>query len=317
MTALGSTFVDSPPDVPKELFGYEVLDYLGQGARSDIYVVSHPETHQIYALKYVVRKTDKDDRFIEQLENEYEIGRQVSHPALRRCIDLKVNRTLLRKTIDAAMIMELFDGTPLDTKPTTNLPDTLDCFIQTAKAIDALHQMGYVHCDLKPNNILRSPTGAVKVIDLGQAARSGSVKKRIQGTPDYISPEQVKLQAVSPRTDVYNFGATLYWALTGRNLPTLFTLEKSENSFLVDDKLASPHDINPSIPEQLSNLVMECVKLSPSKRPEMSDVIRRLETIEYVVKRNAHVQSAFSTGGAIGSRAETFRNRTKPMARAV
>jgi eukaryotic-like serine/threonine-protein kinase len=285
-TTLNPTLSESHATLPKELFGYEVLDYLGQGARSDIYVVSDPQTHQIYALKHVVRKSEKDDRFIEQLENEYEIGRQVRHEGMRRCLDLKVNRTLLRKTIDAAMVMELFDGTPLDTKPTTNLIDTMDCFIQTAKAIESLHQLGYVHCDLKPNNILRAPTGAVKVIDLGQTARVGTVKKRIQGTPDYISPEQVKLQPISTRTDVYNFGATLYWALTGRNLPTLFTLEKSENSFLVDEKMASPRDLNQNVPEQLSDLVMQCVRLSPSKRPEFSEIIRRMEVIEYAIKRN-------------------------------
>jgi eukaryotic-like serine/threonine-protein kinase len=133
----------------------------------------------------------------------------------------------------------------------------------------------------------------VKVIDLGQAARAGTVKKRVQGTPDYISPEQVKLQPVTTRTDVYNFGATLYWALTGRNLPTLFTLEKGENSFLVDDQMASPRDLNPQVPETLSNLVMECVKVNVAKRPEMSDVIRRLEIIEHVAKRNAQAHGYF------------------------
>jgi len=293
MTTLDSAPAQGQLILPKELFGYEVLDYLGQGARSDIYVVSHPDTHQLYALKHVVRKSDKDDRFFEQLENEYEVGRQATHPGLRRCIDLKINRTLLRKNIDAALVMELFDGSPLDVKPPASLTETMDCFIQTAKALDVLHQLGYVHCDLKPNNILRAPNGQVKVIDLGQAACIGTVKKRIQGTPDYISPEQVKCQAISTRTDVYNFGATFYWALTGRNLPTLFTIEKSENSFLVDDKMASPRDLNPGVPEQLSNLIMQCVKLTPAKRPELSDVIRRLEIIEHVIKRNSKSSTQF------------------------
>ena len=309
MSVFGSVLQPVGVDLPRELFGFEVLDYLGQGARSDIYVVSHPETKQVYALKYVVRKTEKDDRFIEQLENEFEVGRQVNHRNLRRCIDLKVNRTLLRKATDAALIMELFDGTPLEVQPPNGVVETLDCFIQTAKGLDALHQLGYVHCDLKPNNILRATDGTVKVIDLGQAAKAGTVKKRIQGTPDYISPEQVKLQPVSAKTDVYNFGATLYWALAGRNLPTLFTLEKGENSFLVDDQLASPRDLNDQVPETLSNLVMECVKVNPAKRPEMSEVIRRLEIIEHVAKRNAQTQGYFRSGEA------GFRG--KAVARAV
>ena len=127
---------------------------------------------------------------------------------------------------------------------------------------------GYVHCDLKPNNIMLGSDGQVKVIDLGQACKINTVKKRIQGTPDYIAPEQVKCEAVTPRTDVYNFGATLYWVLTGKNLPTLYTMKRSDNSFLVDTKIDSPRDLNPKVPENLSNLVMECVRVNPAKRPE-------------------------------------------------
>src|SRR5690606_4017510 len=69
--------------LPENLFGYEVLAFLGEGAASYIYAVSDPASKQIYALKHVLRKTDKDDRFIEQLEAEYEVGRHVRHPALR------------------------------------------------------------------------------------------------------------------------------------------------------------------------------------------------------------------------------------------
>ena len=116
----------------------------------------------------------------------------------------------------------------------------------------------------------------------------------VAGTAGYIAPEQVKLLPVTPKTDIYNFGATLYWALTGRNLPTLFTLEKSENSFLVDDKMSSPRDLNSGVPEQLSDLVMQCVRLSPTKRPEFSEIIRRMEVIEYATKRNQ--RNAFHAG---------------------
>ena len=126
----------------------------------------------------------------------------------------------------------------------------------------------------------------MKVIDLGQACRAGTVKQRIQGTPDFISPEQVKCEPVSLRTDVFNFGATLYWALTHKKIPTLFTLKKGDNSFLVDDRIMAPADHNPQVPANLSNLVMECVRTNPAKRPEnMTEVTRRLETIEYAARR--------------------------------
>lgn len=278
--------------MPKNLFGYEVLDYIGQGAGSLIYVVSDPQTRQLFALKHVVRKTDKDERFIEQLEAEYEVGRRISHPALRRSLAYKANKTLLRKTTEAALIMELFDGKPLEGNRPIGLRQTVDIFIKTAQALEGLHKAGYVHCDLKPNNILVGSSGEVKVIDLGQTCPIGTTKSRIQGTPDYISPEQVKCEAVSPKTDVYNFGATLFWCLTGKNLPTLFTLKKGDNSILSDDLLDTPMKLNPRVPEPLSNLVMECVRVRVDKRPEMTDVTRRLEIILYALQKAAAAAAA-------------------------
>jgi serine/threonine-protein kinase len=149
--------------------------------------------------------------------------------------------------------------------------------------------MGYAHCDLKPNNILVNAKGEVKIIDFGQACRLGSVKERIQGTPDFIAPEQVKRDSITAKTDVFNFGATLYASLTGRNIPTLYTVKKGDNSFLVDDVIPSPRDVEPEVPEQLSNLVMECIRTNPSKRPELTDVIRRLEVLEFSARRRAAV----------------------------
>src|ERR1039458_2001032 len=178
--------------VPKQLFGYDVIDLIGEGAGSIIYAVSRPESGQIYALKHVVRKTDKDVRFIEQLENEFEVSKRFTHPGLRRSIDVKVLRTLLRKPTEAMLVMELFDGTPLDAQQSRDVDGTVDIFIQVAEALDALHGYGFVHCDLKPNNILVNNRGEVKVIDFGQACPVGTAKARIQGTPAFISPEQVK-----------------------------------------------------------------------------------------------------------------------------
>jgi len=278
----------SSGDVPKSLFGYDVLEFLGEGAGSMIYAVSKPETGQIYALKHVKRNNDKDVRFIEQVENEFEVSKKFSHPGLRRSIDVKVLHTLLRKPTECALVMELFDGIPLEAQDMRDVGKIVDIFIQVADALDSMHSLGLVHCDLKPNNILVDGDGKAKVIDFGQACKVGTAKKRIQGTPDFISPEQVKCDPVSIRTDVFNFGATLYWALCGKSLPTLFTLKKSENSFLVDDFMASPASLNPKVPESLSNLVMECVKTNPAKRPaDLKEVARRLEIMRHAMRKQA------------------------------
>lgn len=264
--------------LPQRLFGYDVLARLGDGAASVIYAVSDPKTSQVYALKHVVRRTDKDDRFIEQLENEYQVASQFRLPSLRRCVDLKINRTLLRKVIDAALIMELVDGVPLDQNLPKELPKIIDCFAQAGKALGALHYLRYVHCDFKPNNLLVSAENQIKLVDFGQAARFGTAKPRIQGTPDFIAPEQVKCKPVSERTDIYSFGASLYWALTGYRVPTLFTVEKSERRMLVEQNFPSPRELKSDIPEALSKLVMHCVEMQPAARPaDMTTVLERLE----------------------------------------
>ncbi|CAN5433977.1 hypothetical protein BH10PLA1_BH10PLA1_05290 [soil metagenome] len=274
----------SESGMPTSIYEYDVIDFIGEGAGSVLYVVSHHETKQIYALKHVIRKTDKHARFIEQVENEFNVGQKVKHPNLRAVVALRETKSLLRKTTECALVLEMFDGTPLDMQQTPSIERLLNCFIDTGKAIEALHHAGFVHCDLKPNNILLSTEGVTKVIDLGQACPVGTKKERIQGTPDYIAPEQVRCEPVTQRTDVFNFGATMYWSLTGRKIPTLFTLKKAKNSFLVDDVIASPTQINPKVPEMLSNLVMECVRTTVAKRPgDMGELVSRLETMDHAL----------------------------------
>jgi serine/threonine-protein kinase len=267
-------------ELPKSLFGYNVLKHIGNGAGSRIYAVTKPGTGQTFALKHVVRSDEKSIRFVEQIQNEFSVGKNVKSKYLRASIDLHVHRSLMLRVNEAALIMEYVDGTPLDVSLPRRVSDILAVFYKTAKAILALHEAGLVHCDLKPGNILTSEGGSVKVIDLGQTCPIGTVKARIQGTPDYIAPEQVKCKSVLPQTDIFNFGASLYWCLTGKKLPTLFTIKKGENSFLVDTQLPTPASLNPLVPENLSAFVMECVKSNPLKRPEnMGLIMTRLDLI--------------------------------------
>ena len=273
--------------MPQKLLHYEVLERLGEGAGSTIYRVRDPSTGRELALKHVVRSDQKDIRFVEQMETEFEISRQFTHPNLRRSYDLKIQKTMLVKVAEAFLVMELVDGRPLDVNPPRDMMDTLDVFIGAAQGLRAMHQMGYAHCDIKPNNILRNDKGEVKVIDFGQSCRIGTVKERIQGTPDYIAPEQVTRRPISVKTDVFNLGATLYWALTSKPIPTLYTVnKKGENSFLLDSKIDTPMQLNPRVPTAVSNLVMECIATSPSKRPaDMDQFINRLELGKHILMK--------------------------------
>lgn len=286
LKTLASTSIAPSGDLPRTLFGYDVLEFLGEGAGSLIYAVSDPAIKQVYAMKHVVVKTDRDVRFVDQLRNEFDVSAALAHTRLRRVIDIKLTRSLLRKVTEAGLVMELVEGVPLEVRPPSDVRVMIETMLETAQALGAMHARGFVHCDLKPNNILLEPGGTIKVIDLGQACAVGTVKKRIQGTPDFIAPEQVRCEPCTVRTDVYNFGATFYWALCGRKVPTLFTLKKSENSFLVSDQIAAPHEVNPRVPPTLSNLVMECVRAHANRRPpDMHELIRRLEIVRYAVLR--------------------------------
>ena len=269
------------------LLHYQVLEQLGEGARSTIYKVLDPSTRNTFALKHVVRADQKDIRFIEQMEAEYDISRLFSHKNLRRSFELKIVKTLLLKVNEAFLVMEYFDGLPLEIGLPTDTSEILETFIQAAEGLKAMNAMGFVHCDIKPNNILRDRHGRVKVIDFGQSCKIGTIKERIQGTPDFIAPEQVNRKPVTVATDVFNLGATLYWALTGRHIPTLYTVnKKGENSFLLDTAIPAPSELNPKVPLAVSNLVLECVSTNPAKRPvDMDAVIHRLELGRHVLNK--------------------------------
>lgn len=271
----------------QRLLNYDIIEKLGEGARSTIYLAVDPETGRKYALKHVKRDDQKDIRFIEQMEQEFEISRQFNHPNLRRTYELKIQKTLLLKVTEAFLLMEYFDGRAMDVYLPPDMIDVLDIFTHAAAGLKSMHQLGFVHCDIKPNNILRSNSGDVKVIDFGQSCKAGTIKERIQGTPDYIAPEQVARRPVTTQTDVFNLGATLYWAITGKTIPTLYTVnKKGENSLLSDDLITKPIDLNPKLPPALSILAMDCIATNPKKRPDdMDEVIRRLELAKHLIEK--------------------------------
>src|ERR1700683_3741368 len=97
LMSLVQSITNQAAKLPKSIFNYEVIDYIGQGAGSFLYAVTDPKSKQIYALKHVPVRNEKDQRYVEQLEAEYEVGKSVSDPGLRRSVDMKVHRNLLRK----------------------------------------------------------------------------------------------------------------------------------------------------------------------------------------------------------------------------
>ncbi len=256
--------------------GFTILKRIGNGARSTIYLATDGQEQNQIALKRVIYEKPEDSRVFEQTENEFKVARQIDHPYVRKCYQLKKIRSML-KVKELLLTMEYFEGKPLENSPTLSLGDVLLVFRMVASGLYAIHQHGYVHCDIKPNNILLSKPGSIKIIDLGQSCKIGTVKPRIQGTPDYIAPEQVRRKALGPKTDIFNLGATMYWALTGKNVPTLIPKTNSYG-LPVTEQLIAPHELKEQIPLRVSKLVMDCVKEDPAERPHnMTTVISRLD----------------------------------------
>ena len=260
--------------------GFRIMKKLGTGARTTIYLAIDLSTNKRVALKRAVLETEQDHRIFEQMATEYQISSKINHPYIRKCFPLIKKRRFF-KTNEVLMPMELFVGRSLEESPSLSLGDILLIFRMIATGLDAMHQKGLIHCDIKPNNILISPAGSIKIIDLGQSCKFGVIKSRIQGTPDYIAPEQVKRQQLSHRTDIFNLGATMYWAMTGKNIPTLLSqkmdigLNNNNNN-----EFRAPHKIYRKIPRQVSKLVMKCVEEKPAKRPEnMSEVIATFDVL--------------------------------------
>jgi serine/threonine-protein kinase len=257
--------------------GYTIIKRLGTGARSTIYLARDEDGKEI-ALKRVVFERAEDSRIFDQVETEYKVANDIDNPYVRKCYALKKIRRMMRVR-EMILSMELFEGTTLEDSPSLSLVDVLLVFRMVASGMGAMHRQGYVHCDMKPNNILMNKTGAIKIIDLGQSCRIGTVKQRIQGTPDYIAPEQVQRKPLGPKTDIFNLGATMYWALTGNNIPTMIP-KKEGLGLSMPPERKSVSELKNQIPTSISDIVMECVRDDSVERPaSMQNVVARLDEV--------------------------------------
>ena len=281
-----------------EISGYEVLATLGQGARSTIYEV-RDKSGKLYALKRVVKSSPADQRFVEQALAEHQVAIKFDSPLLRKSYKVIRNRALIRVS-EVLVLMERVVGQTLEQHRPSDLFDLCAICQKAALGLQVMHEAGYVHADIKPNNIMVTGKREAKLIDFGQSCPTGTVKERIQGTPDYIAPEQVLRRAITPATDAFNLGATMYWLLTGRHVPTLIPRTNSQVGQVRDqsvalrhDQIVSPDQVNGEVPPALANLVMECIRQEPRNRPDSMQLIaERFEIVGTQILRARGLQVA-------------------------
>lgn len=242
---------------------YRIIRTLGNGAGSTILLISdRARGGQRFALKVVKRQDADDDVYIAQARHEADVAQRLNHPVILKIFDCRTKRAWFRVT-GVELLMEYVEGHTLDEIEGPEMGQLLLIFIQIASALIHMHRRGIYHGDLKPSNIMLSRTGQVKLIDFGTAWIRGQEKNRIQGTPQYMAPEQATEKTVDDRTDIYNFGATMYRMFTGR-YANVSTIGKANGS---GSKAIAPIHISPRIPGTLNETIMACLEPLPEHRP--------------------------------------------------
>ena len=273
---------DVSTDPTLKAMQYRVVNPLGEGAGSVVFLIADKtRAGKKFALKVVKRQDEDDDVYIDQARTEFEVAQKLKHPAIVRIYDCRTKKSWFR-TAGVELLMEFVDGKTLDQLlsgegRTPDMGQLVLIFNQIASALAMMHRRGVYHADLKPGNIMLTKDGRVKLIDLGTAWIKGRDKNRVQGTPQYMAPETATEKVVDEKTDIYNFGATMYRMFTGRyaNQGTPKPGDAARGS-----KLAAPIQINPKIPGTLNETIIACLELNPDKRPAgMFEIKHQLEAV--------------------------------------
>jgi serine/threonine protein kinase len=270
-------------DMPTQAIGpFQILGNLGSGAHSKILHVRCSGDGKQYALKVVPIQSREDRKYLEQAQHELRVARMLNHPNLIKVYALETLRDWLFRVRKAHLLIEYVNGKTLDTVPRLSIPRLIQIFAKIAAGLAFMHRRGVYHADLKPNNILLSRSGDVKVIDYGLAWIKGEPKGRVQGTPEYMAPEQARKGIVNEQSDVYNFGATMYRMVTWRHPPSSVpTADMAGMSRKTFKALLRPvEEFSPQAPKELADLIHRCLEYSPEKRPQkVSDVQASLDKL--------------------------------------
>lgn len=272
-------------DIPN----YRIVEKLGVGAETRVYRARCMRTGKDYAVKIVKITKPEDATYIDLMKTEHTIGTAIDHPVVRKVYELRYLRQRFRVR-GALLFMEYIDGIPLSDKEFRRpIDEVLRVFSEAAHGLYAMHKAGFVHADLKPNNILVTRDDEVKLIDLGQSCQLGHAKARVQGTIDFIAPEQVSRGILDERTDVFGLGATLHRVLTGRAIATEMNQNVTMHSQSLIGRRVSEvrQPTMQDLPMCVTRLIDDCCQHSPVARLlNMPTVIERIDLSRAILARN-------------------------------
>ncbi len=263
-----------PELTPGSIFAdrYLVIDKLGKGGMGKVYKVLDQEINESVALKLIKPEIAADRETIERFQNEIKIARRITHKNICRMYHLSREKDTFYIT------MEYIQGENLKkmirmTKG-MSLGTALSIAQQVCEGLAEAHRLGIVHRDLKPQNIMLDEEGGVRVMDFGIASsietKGATLPGMMIGTPEYMSPEQIDGGQVDARSDIYSLGIILYEMLTGK---TPFSGDTPWSVVLKhkNDRPHDPREINPAIPESMSQVILRCLEKQKEKRYQSAE----------------------------------------------
>lgn len=253
----------------------QVVGTLGTGAHSTILQVRRGADGRNYALKVVPISGPKEKKYLLQARHEFRVAQMLDHPNIVKIYALETQRDLLFRVRGVRLLIEYVNGRTLDTLKPLAVPKLVQVFAKIASGLAHMHRRKVCHADLKPGNILLSRGGDVKIIDFGLAWIRGESKNRVQGTPEYMAPEQWKEAVVNEQTDVFNLGATMYRLTAFRLLPTPASAAGIPLDKRSWKKIVKPvNECNAVAPPELCDLIHRCIAFNPKHRPDSVGEVR-------------------------------------------
>lgn len=244
---------------------YEIIEKIGSGGMSDVYRAKDHSLGRDVAIKVLKSDFAQDSSFVTKFRAEAQSAAALEHPNIVNIYDVGSEDGLYY------IVMEYIEGITLKQyiakKGRLGYNEALSIAIQMARGIEAAHNKGIVHQDIKPQNIIISKEGKVKVTDFGiaRAANSNTIHAGSMGSVHYVSPEQARNGFVSYASDIYSLGIVMYEMVTGRvpfdgDTPVAIAIQH------IQSQMTPPEEIVPGLPIAVSRIIEKCTMKSPERR---------------------------------------------------
>ena len=256
---------------------YEILGKIGTGGMADVYKAKDHKLNRFVAVKVLKPEFREDTTFIKKFRSEAQAAAVLTHPNIVNVFDVGDDNGVYY------IVMELIEGITLkeyiSKKGKLSVKEATSIAIQVSMGLEAAHSHGIVHRDVKPQNIIISMDGKVKVTDFGiaRAASSNTISSNVMGSVHYSSPEQVRGGYSDEKSDIYSLGITLYEMVTGK-VPFDGDTTVAIAIKHLQEEMVPPSAYTPELPHSLEQIILKCTQKSVDRRYQnMEDVIADLK----------------------------------------